>query len=144
MRLLNKDTRYSVRALAFMAGRSAADPKKLVSVDMLAREEKMPRNYLRKLLQILAREKLLRSHKGKKGGFSFLRNPEDITMADIIAIFQGEIEEVDCFVEGHLCGRNRLCVLRSAMMDIHQLVKKEFSKITIASLIINRKARVRS
>jgi Rrf2 family protein len=135
MRLLTRDTRYSVRALTALADHKQSQPETVATVDMLAGSEHIPRNYLRKLLQILARNGILESYKGKHGGFALRKNPEEITLADIIAIFQGTVDNMDCYTKGHICQRSGLCVLRKKMAGINNLVKREFKKITIASLL---------
>jgi Rrf2 family protein len=134
MRLLTRDTRYSVRALTALADYMQERPDAVVTVDMLATTERIPRNYLRKLLQVLARNGILESHKGKHGGFTLRQKPEEITLADVIAIFQGTVDNMDCYTKGHICQRSGLCALRKKMAGINNLVKREFKKITIASL----------
>lgn len=135
MKLLTRETRYSIRALAALADYEQEQPQAVATVDMLAMTERIPRNYLRKLLQVLARNGILESQKGKHGGFTLRKKPEDITLADIVTIFQGTVDNMDCYTKGHICQRSGLCALRKKMAGIHRVVKREFKKITIASLL---------
>ena len=52
-----------------------------------------------KILKLLAREGLLASHRGVKGGYSLARHPEEISMAAIIAALEGPIAITECIDE---------------------------------------------
>jgi Rrf2 family protein len=135
MKLLTRDSRYSVRALTAMARHEARQPGARYKVDVLAGEEGIPRDYLRALLQVLARAGLLVSHKGKHGGFSFKKPPQKMTMGDIIKVFQGELDEIDCAQNGQGCTQRGQCTLRQRMAAIHGVVECQFGKVTINSLV---------
>jgi Rrf2 family protein len=49
-----------------------------------------------KTLKILAREGLLASHRGVKGGYSLARPAEEISMAEIVAALEGPIALTEC------------------------------------------------
>ena len=65
MKLITRDTDYALRALCFIAKHK----KEIISVDRLAEESKIPRPFLRKILQKLNRAGILKSYKGQGGGF---------------------------------------------------------------------------
>ena len=67
MKLITRDTDYAVRALCFIGQRQ----KRLISASELVANLKIPRPFLRKILQTLNREGILNSYKGKGGGFEF-------------------------------------------------------------------------
>lgn len=134
MRFVTRDTDYALRALIFMANALAQKKKKVVSVEDIVRSEKLPRVFLRRILQRLAEKKILLSYKGKAGGFSFLARPLDISLADIIRIFQGDIDLTNCILKGRPCPKRGLCGLRKKMKAVNSIVIKELEKITISSL----------
>ena len=70
MKFITRDTDYALRALIFMAKALREDNKKIVTVEDIVSGEKLPKVFLRRILQILAEKKVLSSYKGKKGGFS--------------------------------------------------------------------------
>ena len=73
MNFISRDTDYAVRALVYMA---VVSKKKnsVITVDEIARKEDLPERFLRRILQRLAKNKILSSYKGKQGGFSFLKS----------------------------------------------------------------------
>lgn len=131
MNFIARDTDYAIRALVFMAASSGKD---VVTVDEIVKEDRLPEKFLRRILQRLAKKKVLRSHKGKRGGFSFLKSPGKIRLTDLIEIFQGKLDFTNCLLKGRICPNVNKCLLRKKLKGICFLVKKELEKITIASL----------
>lgn len=135
MKLITRDTDYALRALVFMAKQLERSRAKVVSVDMIVEEERLPRVFLRRLLQQLAREKMLSSYKGRGGGFSFLRPPDKIRLTDIITIFQGPVDLIHCFLGEDICPKKTGCKARKRITAVSDMLNKELDKITISSLI---------
>jgi len=131
MNFIARDTDYAIRALVFMAASSGKD---VVTVDEIVKEDRLPERFLRRILQRLAKKNVLRSHKGKRGGFSFLKSPGKIRLTDLIEIFQGKLDFTNCLLKGRICPNVNKCLLRKKLKGICFLVKKELEKITIASL----------
>jgi hypothetical protein len=65
MKLINRDTDYALRAMSFIVKYN----KKIVSVAELVKSLKIPQPFLRKILQKLNKQGILKSYKGKDGGF---------------------------------------------------------------------------
>ena len=131
MNFISRDTDYAVRALTFMARPSKKD---VVTVDEIVEAEHLPERFLRRILQKLAKRKILSSHKGKKGGFSFLKRPDEIKLTDIIEVFQGNVELTNCLLKGQICPNVKTCPLRKRLTKLGQGVDKELRKINIGLL----------
>ena len=71
MKLITRDTDYAIRAITYMAKHKESR----VSVKELVKNLKVPRPFLRKILQVLDKKGLLRSYKGKGGGFLLNTRP---------------------------------------------------------------------
>ena len=133
MNLITRDTDYAVRALCYMAKR----PEQLVSVAELCSELMMPRAYLRRVLQTLARNKvhrILESFRGKGGGFKLSKAPEQILLSDLIEVFQGGTEFTRCVFRSSVCPRQDGCSLRRKVKEIEKKAVAELRATTIASL----------
>ena len=131
MNFISRDTDYAVRALVFMARSSK---KGVITVDEIVEEEALPERFLRRILQNLVKEKILVSHKGKKGGFSFSEPPADIKLTDIIKVFQGKVDLTNCLLKGRICPNVKRCVLRKRLKNIGRSVDRELKSVNIASL----------
>ncbi len=134
MRFITRETDYSLRALIFIARRTKKTGRKTISVEEIARAERLPKIFLRRLLQRLAREKILFSNKGKNGGFAFRRSPDRVRVAQIIRIFQGPIDLTHCFVGSILCRRRSSCKFRRHLRSLNAVIERELERVTVVSL----------
>jgi Rrf2 family protein len=131
MKLITRDTDYAIRALSCIAGTKG----KTVTTSQLEKTLKVPRPFLRKILQILNKKGLLESTKGKSGGFSLAVNPEDISIVDLIKIFQGPFQLSDHILQGEACSYIKVCYLKKNLDNIEKYAMDKLKLITIASLI---------
>lgn len=131
MNFISRDTDYAVRALMFMANKKKGS---INTVDEIVREERLPERFLRRILQRLAKDKVLISYKGKDGGFSLSKDPSRIKVTDIIGIFQGDVDFAKCLLKGRKCPNVVRCPFRKKLKEIADYVSKELKKVTIKSL----------
>src|SRR6058998_3227897 len=78
---------YALQALAEL-GRSGDGP---VPIGELARRREIPVQFLEQLFAVLRRSGLLRSQRGVKGGYSFAREPADITVLEVVELLDGPL-----------------------------------------------------
>ncbi len=131
MKLITRDTDYAIRAIAYMAKHK----ERKISVKELVKNLKVPQPFLRKILQVLDKKGMLRSYKGKGGGFLLNTRPQDIFLLDLIRIFQGRFSLNECFLKKHACPHTKECRLRRKIDKIQACVVKELKKINIAYLL---------
>lgn len=131
MKLITRDSDYAIRALCFIA----KNETRVVSVSELVRELKIPGPFLRKILQVLHQKGVLRSYKGKGGGFRLARPADKILLTDIMAVFQGRLRLSECIFKGLRCPHMRTCPLNKKISRIERFVIKELSDISIGCLI---------
>ena len=82
---------YAARAVLGLARRYASG--KAVRVVSLAKEQSIPQNYLLQILIELKTFGIVRSQRGKDGGYLLARAPEEITLADVLQCVHGRIFE---------------------------------------------------
>jgi Rrf2 family protein len=95
----------------------------------------MPRPFLRKILQTLNKEGLLISSKGKDGGFVLAVSPGEITLTDVMKIFQGSTRLNKCKFKKNDCPYISDCLLKKKIDEIEKEVRAKLKAITIASII---------
>lgn len=130
MKLITRDTDYAMRALIYITGRK----NKMTSVSELVKKIKIPKPFLRKLLQILNKKGILKSSKGLKGGFILALKPQKILLTDLIRIFQGSFRLNECLFKREPCPRTRICPLHKVIKDIEKDVIVKLKTVTVASL----------
>ena len=99
----------------------------------------MPRPFLRKILQTLNKKRLLNSSKGKGGGFALTVSPGEITIIDLMKIFQGPIKLNECTFKKKVCPNVKDCLLKKKIDEIEKEVMERLKAITLESLLINKK-----
>ncbi len=77
---------YAVRALAELARSGGAGP---VPLGDLARRRDIPVQFLEQLFAALRRAGVLKSQRGVKGGYSFAREPGDVTVLEVDELLDG-------------------------------------------------------
>jgi Rrf2 family cysteine metabolism transcriptional repressor len=79
---------YAVRALAELARRGGAAP---VPIGEIARARDIPVQFLEGLFGTLRRAGVLQSQRGVKGGYSFARPPDELTVLQVVELLEGEL-----------------------------------------------------
>jgi len=131
MKLITRDTDYAVRALCFIARHD----KEIVSVSEIVKDLKIPRPFLRKILQVLNKEGLLTSYKGQGGGFMLAVTPRKIFLTDLIKIFQGQLKLNECIFKKKICPHKNICALKKRIDTMERYVARELGSVNIASLL---------
>ncbi len=131
IRLINRNTDYAVRALCYMAKRE----EEVTPVSELVRKLKIPRPFLRKILQVLHNKGLLISQKGQGGGFRLASKPNKIFLSDIMRAFQGPIQLNECVFKKEVCPHRKGCFLRRRLGTIEQFIIVQLKPITIKKIV---------
>ena len=80
--------------------------------------------------------KLVRSHRGRSGGFSLAREPLKITLADVLNAVEEPVCPAPCMLNDS-CTRIATCPTRSIWLEATQALKHIFSKTTLAQIARN-------
>jgi Rrf2 family cysteine metabolism transcriptional repressor len=79
---------YALKALTEL-GRQGGDAP--VPIGELAKRRGIPVQFLEQLFAVLRRAGLLKSQRGVKGGYSFAKDPSQITVLDIVELLDGPV-----------------------------------------------------
>ena len=131
MKLITRETDYALRALCFIFQHK----RKKFSVSMLVKELKVPKPFLRKILQVLNKRGILKSSKGRGGGFQAAKRADKVFLADLIEAFQGPLKLNECFFKKLACPNIKACVLRKKIDRMENYIIKELRSISVASLL---------
>ena len=82
---------YGVRAMIQLA---AAEPGVVVKTDDLAQAQGIPAQFLVDILSDLRADRLVRSHRGREGGYELARPAEQISIADVLRCIDGPLASV--------------------------------------------------
>jgi len=142
---ITKQTDYGIVLLSRMAAEPErqADPSEPTPVGWgrrynapeLAAEVQLPLPTVSKILKLLARDGLLVSHRGVKGGYGLARAPERITVAEIIGSLEGPIAITECIDEGpDECVQEGHCAMQANWQVINRAVRSALEGITLRDM----------
>lgn len=131
MKLLTKDSDYAIRALQFIAQTHNG----AVSSSELSGSLKISWSFLRKILFILQKNGIVKSNRGRSGGFKLIVQPDSIYLLDIIKMFQGGLSLTSCIINGQACQHIDYCVLRKKLLVLEHKIIDELKNVTLKSLI---------
>ena len=87
MGILSNTCKYAIRAAIYLALNEEEDEK--IGIKTIAKDLEIPTPFLGKILQNLVRHKIMVSTKGPHGGFGLAKDPDDITLLEIIRVIDG-------------------------------------------------------
>ena len=124
-------TDYALRAVFELAINRG---KKSFSIHEIAKNQGIPKRYLEHLLLMLKKAKIVDSTRGKKGGYVLVKDPEKITIGDIIRSVEGV---VDVAPNGQ--GEKWKDLISETWLSLQGTIEKLFDSITIADLLNKKK-----
>lgn len=140
--MLSNSCRYGIRAVIYLASQPVKNGK--IGIRQISSDLGLPSPFLAKILQELAKQKILSSSKGPHGGFSLLKDPKKITLIDIVRSIDGDEFFTNCVMHNGPCGgrdrRRKHCPLHDDYDNIRQDLIKLFGKRTIHDLVISSSA----
>ena len=89
--MISKKSIYGLEAVILLAKHYDSGP---VLITDLAREGHIPKKFLEAILLELRKNGILNSKKGKGGGYVLGKDPQDISIGDIIRTLEGPLSEV--------------------------------------------------
>lgn len=135
--MLSNSCRYGIRAVIYLASRYP--DKTNIGIKQISDDLDLPAPFLAKILQQLAKNRLISSTKGPNGGFSFLKKPESITMYDIIRIIDGEGIFKNCIIHDGYCSgvrkSKKSCPVHSDYSRMRSELTRLYKSKTIAELV---------
>ncbi len=127
---------YAVIGLLYLARQAEG---RTVMIDEISESEKIPKSFIAKIFQSLARSGLVISHRGAHGGFSLARPPSAITLLDIFQGVEGDFSLQKCVADEPECvvSETRLgaCSLCDVFLEAQNKVNEVFSRTTLESLL---------
>ncbi|MFB3916478.1 MAG: SUF system Fe-S cluster assembly regulator [Terriglobales bacterium] len=129
---LTRKADYGLIAMKHLAEHAAAGA---FSAKDLAEAYSLPQEALAKILQRLARAKLLLSQQGTKGGYTLARDPRTITALEVIGAIEGPLFITSCTTVRGRCDQSSRCTVREPLQRVSRSIEDVLSRITISELV---------
>jgi Rrf2 family protein len=133
--MLSNSCKYGIRAVVYLASRHTRNN---IGIREISEDLGLPAPFLAKILQQLAKHKILNSVKGPNGGFSLKKKPESVTMLDIVKIIDGDNLFKNCLIHEGACSEVRKSRKACPVHDDYSVIRSKidglFRNRTIADL----------
>jgi Rrf2 family protein len=98
---VSKSVAYSLHGLMYMVRHSTQLP---VTIGTISRAERIPREYLAKIFQKLAKGGLVKAVQGRNQGYNFVKPPDQISLLEIFELVEGRDFLGECPLRHCACG----------------------------------------
>lgn len=108
-----------------------------ITIRDISRRQDISVKYLEQVIRPLQKAKLVKSTRGAKGGHTLAKKPREITMGEIVRLFEGQIDLVKCISFPENCRMSEDCRVRLAWREATRALFKKLDAITIADLVVD-------
>jgi Rrf2 family protein len=121
--MISKKTKYALKAVLMLTGKYAS--KEPVLISEIAEKESIPKKFLEAILLELKNKGLLKSKKGKGGGYLLARSPNQIGFGEVIGIFENLFGSLPCLNESvhrrcDECQKGSACGIHMVMQEVYR------------------------
>jgi Rrf2 family transcriptional regulator, cysteine metabolism repressor len=124
---------YGIRAMLYIAANAGGGP---VTSREIADRQGVPEPYLRQILALLSKDRLIHSNRGPQGGHVLARPASEISLKDILLTLEGQTTPIDhilslpCTIQ---VGTEH-CVIREVFLRVKREVERILTETTLEAL----------
>ena len=135
----SKLAQAAIAAISYLA--TAAPETRLVGSAEIAGARELSRPVVAKILTILSREGIVAGTPGPSGGYRLARPPAEISLLDVIKVFEDSEDRVMCPFGPHWCGNGPKCPLHDAFVEMQQQTLDRLASETLGQFEPSRQLR---
>jgi Rrf2 family protein len=129
---ITRQADYAVRAVLYLA---KLGQDKRAATSQIAEEQQIPPSFLAKIVSQLSVAGLLQTSRGARGGVSLARDPEEISLLEVVEAIDGPILLNDCVSVNGTCFFGDTCAMKPVWCDaqaelVQRLRETTFDKFT--------------
>jgi Rrf2 family cysteine metabolism transcriptional repressor len=128
---LSRKGEYALRAMIRLSLNYGKSPLRIRDI---SEREKIPGKFLEQILLELKKAGLLQSRRGAGGGYSLIKPPKEVTLAQVIRIIDGPLAPLGCVSRWAYisCPEEDTCGLYRVMLDVRNAIAKILEAVTFA------------
>ena len=130
--ILSTKGRYGVRAVFEVAINQQDGP---VSIKTIAANQNLSELYLEQLFSKLKSNGIIKSVRGYKGGYLLNRQPDEITIGNILRALEGPLAPAECVMADWECENSESCIMHGVWQKIYDGINGVVDSMTIQDLV---------
>jgi Rrf2 family cysteine metabolism transcriptional repressor len=125
---------YGIRAMLYIGMKSAQGP---VTSHEIAKHQGIPEPYLRQILALLSKDRLIQSNRGPQGGHVLGRPASQINLRHILVTLEGQTTAIDqilalpCTIDVG----TEFCAIREVFLEVKEAIERILSETTLEDLV---------
>ncbi len=138
--MLSSKAKYGLKAMVYLTRHGQDGP---VLIADIAEAENIPKKFLDAILLELKNRGLLSSKKGKGGGYTLAKPPQNIMVGDIVRVLDGPLAPVPCvsrtaYRRCEDCRNETTCAIRAVMGEVRDAIAGILDNTTLADMALHK------
>jgi Rrf2 family protein len=143
--MLSQKARYALRALFVLGAHESGEP---IMIADIAEQANVPRKFLEQILLEMKKSGIVHSQRGKFGGYTLGRAPEDIVFAEVLRAIDGPLALSPCasvtaYRKCDDCRDETTCAIRKVLLAVRAATADILEHHTLAHALVDEKAGTR-
>ena len=139
--MLSQKCKYALQALMVLARQNS---DRLLLVSEIAERENLPKKFLEAILLELNRNGLVRSRRGRGGGYALAKPADLITFGQVVRIMDGALAPLACVSVNYYrrcdeCRDEQSCEIRKVMHRVRDAIANELDGTSLAKALADGK-----
>jgi Rrf2 family protein len=136
---ITRQADYALRAMLYLA---RLEPDERAATKKIAEEREIPPSFLAKIISQLSIAGLINTSRGARGGVSLARDPEDISLLQVVEAIDGPITLNECTVDPSECAFGDHCPIHEVFCEAKTQLIERLKSSTFDELIEREKEMV--
>ena len=129
---LTSTTDYAIRIVCYLAAQ-----RQMISTSELSQELSVPSSYIPKITKKLKQAGIIKACEGIKGGYQIAKQPENISLRDVISCTESTMAISRCLEKEEGCSKNYIacCKVHQILLDLQNIYNNRLESVKISDII---------
>ena len=129
---LTSTTDYAIRIVCYLAAQS-----QMISTSELSQKLSVPYSYIPKITKKLKQAGIIKACEGIKGGYQIAKQPENISLRDVISCTESTMAISRCLEKEGGCSKNYIacCKVHQILLDLQNIYNNHLESVKISDII---------
>ena len=138
--MITQKMKYALKALLVLADEAAAATPEPLTIEEVARRAGTPKRFLEHILLELRNAGVIRSTRGRAGGYKLLKDPADISISELLRSIDGPIAPLPCLSRSAYqrcedCKDEASCRIRRVFAEVFWSYLVIIDSLTLADML---------
>lgn len=138
--MITQKMKYALKALLVLADEAAQDSPEPLTIEQIAKRSDTPKRFLEHILLEIRNAGVIASTRGRSGGYSLIKNPQDVSLSELLRLIDGPIAPLPCLSRRAYqrcddCTDEATCRIRKVFAEVFWSYLLIIESLTLADMI---------